>query len=417
MLNKCDKKKIYIVNKFIKNNINNFKSYEWKQGYKIFGILLVGFCKWIYESSKENKVDKIFFLSREGYIIKKIYEIMYPGENVSYFYVSRRSLSLPSIKDSKNIQEILECLILPPIFTIDVIFSAFSLDINQFEKELKEINIGKDEIFLRNSFKNNKKIIQLMEKIYNKILVNANEQYKNFILYLKQEEFNENVGIVDIGWHNSMQKSILKIAKKTSICGYYLGVYKEAITFENNNISKGYLYSYGNNISRQYKTFSFVSLLESMFLSHEGTVISYKKINDIIVPNLADYEYENEPISLKVIRDFQDGAIQFVKDFINSNISDMELNSNICSYNILKFGNVPTKDDLEIFGNLSFENYKKHNIINFNNSSIYYFFHPRTMIKDFYKSGWRIAFLKKLFKIPLPYSFIMRTICVLLKKG
>ena len=168
-------------------------------------------------------------------------------------------------------------------------------------------------------------------------------------------------------------------------------------------------------MNNQFKTFSFVSLFETMFLSHEGTTINYENQNKKIIPKLANYEYKTEKKSLYIVDNFQQGALKFIEDYKNSN-SDIEFNSNTCSYNILKLGSRPTKKDIEMLGNISFENYKMHNIINFNNSSIYYFCHPKDMIKDFYTSGWRVAFLKKLFKLPLPYYHFIKILCVVFKK-
>ena len=405
-----------IINKNFFNKLDNSKKYEWKMGYKNFGILLVGFCKWIHDSSKMDNVDYLFFMSRDGYIIKKTYEILYPNEKVKYLYVSRRSLSLPSMKNSKNIDEILDCIILPPIFTISIFLSNLGFTVEELNNQLSNLNISLTETFKRTSFKKDTRIRTLLKNIYQKILVNADIQYKNLCLYLNQENFKGKIGIVDIGWHNSIQNLLLKITKNVKISGYYLGIYDNSIVFNNENKANGYLYNYGNNMNMQYKTFSFVSLLESMFLSHEGTTISYIKKNNIIIPILAQYEYINEKVSLNIIENFQNGALCFVEDFINSEFKNIKLNSELCCYNIIKFGSKPKTKDINIFGKLSFENYNKNNIINVNHHFLYYMIHPKYMIKDFYKSGWRVAYLKKLLKIPLPYYSIFKIICILFKK-
>ena len=119
--------------------------------------------------------------------------------------------------------------------------------------------------------------------------------------------------------------------------------------------------------------------------------------------------------SLEIVDDIQRGALKFIEDYKNSNIN-INLNADICSYNILKFGSSPSNKDINLFGQLTFENFKTHNIVNFNKNSIYYFTHPKKMIEDFYTSGWRVAFLKKLFKIPFPYFYMVQLLCVIFKK-
>ena len=406
-----NRKAIKEINNFIEENIDNSKNYSWKKGYSNLGILLVGFCAWLYKSTKSSNSDKLFFLSREGYLIKKAYEVMYPKEKCKYLYVSRKSLSLPSMKSCKTIKEELKCVILPPMFTIDILLNAFGLKENEFNSVIKDLKIDKNEQFYRNTFKEDERILKLIERLNKEITENINRQFENFTRYLRQEQFNGNVAIVDIGWHNSMQNLLLNIVKDTKIKGYYFGVYKDGIVFQNGNNANGYLYSYGSNIERQHRTFSFVSLFETMLLAHEGTTKNYQEKDKKIVPVLADYEYTNEFDSLELVKDFQNGAIKFVEDFTKNKYNNIELTPEICSYNLLKFGSNPSKKDIEVFGKLTFENYKMNNIINFNKNSIYYFTHLHTMKEDFYKSGWRVAFLKKLFKIPLPYFYIIRILC------
>ena len=403
--------RLKILNEFIDKNIDNKKNYVWKKGYSTLGILLVGFCNWIYESNKLCRADKIFFLSREGYLIKKSYEIMYPKEKCKYLYTSRKSLSLPSMKNCATIQEKLNCVTLPPMFTIDTLLGAFGLEYNKFDSVLKDVKIEKSEKFYRNTFKEDKRILKLIEKLNKEITLNINNQFENLMKYLKQEGFEGNVAIVDIGWHNSMQNLLLNIVKNTKIKGYYFGIYKDGIVFKDGNEANGYLYSYGSNMERQHRTFSFVSLFEAMLLAHEGTTKKYQEKNEKVVPVLADYEYTNELESLELVKNFQNGAIKFVEDFVNNKDNNIKLTPEICSYNLLKFGSNPSNKDIEVFGKLTFENYKMNNIINFNKSSMYYFSHLHTMKEDFYKSGWRVAFLKKLFKIPLPYFYIIGILC------
>lgn len=59
------------IEKNIAYKINDSWSRCFELGYETFGILLYGLCNWIHNDIKKNKIDKIFFLSRDGYIIKK----------------------------------------------------------------------------------------------------------------------------------------------------------------------------------------------------------------------------------------------------------------------------------------------------------------------------------------------------------
>ncbi len=414
MLSAQDRKTIKTIDSFIFSHIDNRENYYFKEGYKNFGILLVGFCKWVHDQNEKNKA-KIFFFSRDGYIVKQAYKILYPREETNYFYVSRRSLALPSMKDAKSVEDIIDSLVLPPIFSIDVLLEALNIDSKRVKSELKKLDINKEDKFKRSTIKENQKILEILRAFFDEIVVNAKNQYHVFSKYLVQEQFEGEVAIIDIGWHNSLQKQIIKMMDDNiTIRGYYVGVYKNAHHFSSKNTAMGYMYSYGNKMNNQFKTFSFVSLFETMFLAHEGTTIGYKEEKGKVIPLLSPYEYQKEKNSLYIVENFQKGALKFVEDYKDNNLS-IRLNSNICSYKILKFGSHPTKKSIEMFENISFENYKVHNIINYNKKSLYYFLHPKEMVKDFYTSGWRVAFLKKLFKVPFPYYYFVKILCIIFK--
>ena len=51
--------------------------------------MVLGYCSFIHDYCSKNDIDKILFLSRDGDILKKVYDQMYPGENTEYTYISR----------------------------------------------------------------------------------------------------------------------------------------------------------------------------------------------------------------------------------------------------------------------------------------------------------------------------------------
>lgn len=398
---------------FIMQNIDDSWKNNYKLGYETFGILLVGFCEWIHRNKEHNKIETIYFMARDGYIVKRAYNILYPDDKTQYMYISRRSLSLPSIHLTDNIDGVLDCMVLPPMFDIITFLQNINLTYDEVEKEVIKSGIEKDEIFFRSDIYDNKKIIELLKLIFEKIKIKAKEKYDCFNEYLNQLNFCGKIAVIDIGWHNSIQKNLINIVsnRDVNIYGYYLGIYDDAKRIEKPHSAEGFLYSYNTEKNRQIQTFAFVSLLESLFLAQEGTTITYKYLNKEVVPELAKYEYSEEAEMMKIIKEYQDGAIKFVEDFYNSQDKIEEITSDIASANIIKFGCNPKKEDLSEFEKINFENYKINNLVNFKHSNFYYITHPKKTIQDFYQSGWRIVYLRKLFVIPLPYFKIFKMIC------
>lgn len=72
---------------------NGSKTYsmEYEYGYLYGGLFVVGYCNFIHEYCENHHVDKLLFLSRDGDILKQVYDMMYPGEKTEYVYWSRKA--------------------------------------------------------------------------------------------------------------------------------------------------------------------------------------------------------------------------------------------------------------------------------------------------------------------------------------
>ncbi|MBQ8569482.1 MAG: HAD-IA family hydrolase [Oscillospiraceae bacterium] len=77
-----------IVNPWLYSGYNEYTpAYEY--GFKVGGILALGYCKFIHFQAELRNSDKILFFSRDGYILKKIYDKLFPNEKTEYVYWSR----------------------------------------------------------------------------------------------------------------------------------------------------------------------------------------------------------------------------------------------------------------------------------------------------------------------------------------
>ena len=68
---------------------------------------------------------------------------------------------------------------------------------------------------------------------------------------------------------------------------------------------------------------------------------------------------------------------------------------------------MPTLKEVNLLKNIMFNDTKNEQLIK-NESLIYYIFNYKKFISDFYKSVWKMGFLKSTFKIPLPYYKIYK---------
>ena len=61
----------------------------YEYGYVYSGIFVLGYCRYIHELYQKTGADKILFLARDGDLLKKVYDKLYPDSSTYYFLWSR----------------------------------------------------------------------------------------------------------------------------------------------------------------------------------------------------------------------------------------------------------------------------------------------------------------------------------------
>ncbi|MDE7131277.1 MAG: HAD hydrolase-like protein [Lachnospiraceae bacterium] len=72
---------------------NGLYSYgmDYEYGFIYGGLFAVGYCSFIHEYYKQHGLDKVLFLSRDGDILKQVYDFLYPEDSTEYVYWSRKA--------------------------------------------------------------------------------------------------------------------------------------------------------------------------------------------------------------------------------------------------------------------------------------------------------------------------------------
>ena len=79
------------------------KSYWYNLGYNLGGPFAVGYVQYIIEQSKLNNINNLLFVSRDGYILQKIYKI-FAGDNAleNHYIYAPRILNMKCFLDYRN---------------------------------------------------------------------------------------------------------------------------------------------------------------------------------------------------------------------------------------------------------------------------------------------------------------------------
>ncbi|MBQ6026171.1 MAG: HAD-IA family hydrolase [Lachnospiraceae bacterium] len=90
-----------IVNaRLYRGDMDYSPAYEY--GYRYGGILILGLCEHLHRLARKMNAAGVLFLCEGGYIVKKIYENIYPEDKAKYIYWSdRAALKISAEKDSE----------------------------------------------------------------------------------------------------------------------------------------------------------------------------------------------------------------------------------------------------------------------------------------------------------------------------
>lgn len=358
-------------------------------GYNYFGPLLLGFVKWLNEKLKSEKIDKVYFLSRDGFVMKRAFDLIKDDSIKSYyFYASRRATIVPLLWKLKKEEDIFEVITFNKQIKVASFLKKVGLDNVDCIDILNEFNVSKDDMLDMNNTEN---FFPLLKKLFPIIKENSRREWKALEQYSYKMDFIGKVAIVDIGWYGTMQNSMEKLFPKNKIYGYYFGIVPNTKIAKSNY--NGYIFSKNENIELYMKMHYFINIFEFLFLAQHGSVKKYINQNEV---EFYDYEYINHD-EKSIALNIQNSAINFIKKNKSMNVDTSDsiikfINYFLypSNYSSVRFGNIQFKDD-------DFKYIAKPKFL------FFYFFNFKTLKNDFIDSSWRIGFLKRLFKIPLPY--------------
>ncbi|MCR5846598.1 MAG: HAD hydrolase-like protein [Lachnospiraceae bacterium] len=213
-----------VVNNFLYNGLESH-SMEYEYGFVYGGIFVLGYCNFIHDYCHKNNIDKLLFLSRDGDILIKAYDYMFPGENTEYVYWSRKAATklmadydrhdyfrrfiYHKINQDYTIKDILKSMEIE--FLVDELSDWKGI----WEKWNKEHYKGKDYEAVEKKYidlkpddelteKNGYLLRRFIDAKWDKVLKYYSEQEKAAKEYwTKHTENASKVVAIDIGWAGS----------------------------------------------------------------------------------------------------------------------------------------------------------------------------------------------------------------------
>ncbi|NRT73687.1 HAD family hydrolase [Clostridium beijerinckii] len=346
-------------NMFCNIAIEEREDFWYQFGFKYVGILYYALVTWIQRNAKKDNVDYFLFLARDGYILKKVYDIIYENSknkiNSQYVFASRRAFVLPTMKD--NFEKMLEFLI-TSIYEIKVndYIDRIGLKAENYENEIRLAGFSSKEDFVVGDG-GKKKIVKFFEMISSDINEIAMKEYEILVKYIKQlniEEYDK-VGVVDIGYNGTMQNALKQIIENENIekelIGYYFATYKSVGKYEKkDNIYNGFLLQREAPINIRDIFWKGVEVVEYIFTAPHQSVQGFYEKNCRIYPKFEDNKYIMDYVDN--LKKLQKGAIDYIKVFIKYVDIELEVEPSTAFEPLSRVLLDPTLEEAEAFGEI-----------------------------------------------------------------
>lgn len=287
-------------------------------GYSTAGPMLLGYVQWLHATAQANGTKELFFLARDGAIMQKAYNDYY-GDNAianKYIYASRRLYNFANIQGRLKQRDLDFLTASDADMKIGQFLDRFDITWTNpdVETALRSLELTTDSVIAKND---NSKLRALFVLIEPLVLESAATSRKVVKGYLSENGLmRPNVAVVDIGWHGTMQESIMELTGNKTTIGLYFGINNSPAT-RNNQTMLAYLderkqedlFSYSQYIKRS------IEVIEYLFSNpSQRSIVGLSKKGKQYQPAFSRSS-DLEEGERQCLRSIQAAARRFVKDY------------------------------------------------------------------------------------------------------
>lgn len=196
-----------VVSSHLYNGLHSY-GMEYEFGFIYGGLFAVGYCSFIHEYYMQHGLDKLLFLSRDGDILKQVYDFLYPEDSTEYVYWSRKAaVKLMADEDKYDYFRRFLYHKVNRNYTIDQILHSMELNNLISQSDLKEGEELTD--------KNLRLLKRFIEANWGQVLAAYESQLTAAKKYYAHILGGcERVAAVDIGWAGSGAVALSHLTEK-----------------------------------------------------------------------------------------------------------------------------------------------------------------------------------------------------------
>jgi len=288
-------------------------------GYAGLGPLLTGFMLWLGRQAQRDGITRLYFLSREGWILKQVYDALHVNDSnavpSTYLYASRRATRVASLRSQGDVLALSGHPFRAGATVGELLQNRFGLA----ESDVSP-SVWADSGYtgwpdkLESDPAGRVKFSRLCGRLMEQILEVAGRERGCYLTYLERVGICQcdNPGVVDIGWKGNMQGALADLIERP-IHGYYYATLQGAEVWK----AKGNkLWAYmGDLLAANHPSVVVANrqLLEYLTCHVESSLIRVERSGTDLTPVFRSEE--NHGARRQLIEEVHQGCTQFARDF------------------------------------------------------------------------------------------------------
>lgn len=313
----------------------------------------------IVEYAIKNKIEKVYYQTREGETFIKIHELIKRNNpfgvkvpECDTMEVSRMATFSASLKEFST-TELLRLWSQYRVQSMKALFKTLAIDITPYKEFMGKYDINIEENIVEPWFDLRVQNLCADKVFTDKIQIELNRKREELLTYFKEKKGIENddkpLFVVDIGWRGTIHDNLCHIYPNKMIGGYYLTLYDYYNLQPKNSYKISYLDD--KNI-RNNEIASIITLLEWIYNPGTGSVIEYKQGEAI-----RKAKTEETEIVKKYIKPLQDGMFagaEVINEYMKYHPYEAVETKNYVYDLIRKIKTKPSKELIEAYYSMVF---------------------------------------------------------------
>ena len=313
-----------LVNSWLYNGMKAY-SMPYEYGFIYGGIFVLGYCQWIHQYVIEHRIEKILFLSRDGDILSKVYELLYPEENGKWNYVYWSRIAATKMTAGYFKYDYFRRFLYHKVnqgYSLKAIFQSMELEdlLHDFLKASRYKGKTENSLF---DEKAAEEVKQFLQENWKDVLAHYQSQIRMGREYFKEIlKESTSAAVVDIGWAGSGAISLDYLINEVwgmqcNVTGLIAGtntIFNQEPDASESFLYSGKLVSYAfsqqenRDIWKNHNPNRGDNLAAEMLLA--SPTYSFRRFNEDGTLKFAEHEIEIDA------KEVQNGIIDFVKWYL-----------------------------------------------------------------------------------------------------